>query len=146
MLPYRNTSEGRIWEDAGTLTRVLYEDDRLNRYCTFAEDGTLLELQEMDAPWLNKELRASVKYVQDENAIQELSDRLIDFLETVNPGMSRTIDHMEVVKEGTLDGQTWIFIDGIPKDMQNGEWITFVVRVEPEWQIQYLSCIPSARR
>lgn len=141
MRPYRNTSEGQIWEDAGTLTRVLYEDDHLNRYCTFAEDGTLLELQEMDAPWLNKELQASVKYVQDENAIQELSDRLIDFLESVNPGMSRTIDHMEVVKEGTLDGQTWIFIEGLPKDTQNGEWITFVVRVEPEWQIQYLACI-----
>lgn len=141
MRPYRNTSEGQIWEDAGTLTRALYEDDRLNRYCTFAEDGTLLLLQEMDAPWLNKELQASVKYVQDENAIQELSDRLIDFLESVNPGMSRTIDHMEVAKEGTLDGQTWIFIEGLPKDTQNGEWITFVVRVEPEWQIQYLACI-----
>ena len=82
-----------------------------------------------------------MKYVQDENVIQELSDRLIDFLESVNPGMSRTIDHMEVVKEGTLDGQTWIFIEGLPKDTQNGEWITFVVRVEPEWQIQYLACI-----
>lgn len=93
-------------------------------------------------PWLKEEaLRASVKYVQDESAIQELSDRLITFLESVNPGMSRTIDHMEISRESTLNGQTWIFIDGIPKDTQNGEWIVFVVRVEPEWQIQYLSCI-----
>lgn len=141
MESYRSTSEERRWEDAGTLTKVHYENDHLIRYCTFAEDGTLLELQESDALWLGHELQKSVKYVQDEKTIQELSDRLIAFLEYVNPGMSQTIDHMEVVKEGTLDGQTWIFIDGIPKDTQNGEWIAFVVRVEPEWQIQYLSCI-----
>ena len=28
----------------------------------------------------------------------------------------------------------------IPKDENDG-WITFVVRLEPEWQIQYFSCV-----
>ena len=55
--------------------------------------------------------------------------------------MSRTIETMEVGWEEAFDGQIWMMISGIPKDRENGEWITFVVRLEPEWQIQYFACI-----
>ena len=55
--------------------------------------------------------------------------------------MSQTIDRMVIEQEWTQDGQVWIFLNGLPKDPENGEWMTFVVRVEPEWQIQYFACI-----
>ena len=103
-------------------------------------DGTLLELQDEDVPWLSIALNNSRKYVRDEEALQQISDRLVNFLETVNPGMSKTIREMQVDWEQELDGQIWIKINGIPKDENDG-WITFVVRLEPEWQIQYFSCV-----
>ena len=141
MASYRRTAEDHQWEDAGTLTRVFYDHDGMNRVCTFAEDGTLLELQEMDAPWLSGGLPASLKYVRDEKARQDISERLIAFLDSANPGMSRTIDHMQIEWECAQDGQIWMMVNGIPADPDNGEWITFVVRLEPEWQIQYFACI-----
>jgi len=141
MQPYRHTREAEIWEDAGTLTMTLYQNDIMNRHCTFAEDGTLLELQEENTPWLSGDLPASVKYVRDEKALQDISNRLIAFLDSVNPGMSQTIDRMSVSFEKEYEGTTWMEIYGLPKDSENGEWITFVVRLEPEWQIQYFSCI-----
>lgn len=76
----------------------------------------------------------------DEDALQQISDRLVNFLETVNPGMSKTINLLKVDWEQELDGQIWMEIDGIPKDENEG-WITFVVRLEPDWQIQYFSCV-----
>lgn len=140
MEPHRSAAGDQRWQEFGNLTRVFYDHDGINRYCTFAEDGTLLELQEMDAPWLSGDLPASLKYVRDEKARQDISERLITFLDTVNPGMSQTIDHMQIGWESTQGGQIWMQVDGIPAD-PNGEWITFVVRVEPEWQIQYFACI-----
>ena len=110
------------------------------QHCTFDDDGTLLELQDEDVPWLSIALNNSRKYVRDEEALQQISDRLVNFLETVNPGMSKTIREMQVDWEQELDGQIWIKINGIPKDENDG-WITFVVRLEPEWQIQYFSCV-----
>ena len=141
MQQYRHTREAEIWEDAGTLTMTLYQNDIMNRHCTFAEDGTLLELQEENTPWLSGDLPASVKYVRDEKALQDISNRLIAFLDSVNPGMSQTIDRMSVSFEKEYEGTTWMEIYGLPKDSENGEWITFVVRLEPDWQIQYFSCI-----
>jgi len=141
MEPYRSTAEDHHWEDAGTLTRVFYDHDGINRTCTFAEDGTLLELQEMDAPWLGGNLPSSLKYVRDEKARQDISDRLVAFLDRVNPGMSRTIDHMQIEWEWMQDGQIWMMVNGMPTDPDNEEWMTFVVRLEPEWQIQYFACI-----
>ncbi len=141
MAPYRSTAALQQWEDAGSLTRVFYDHDGINRYCTFAEDGTLLELQEMDAPWLSGDLLDNRKYSRDERARQEISDRLISFLDTVNPGMSQTIDHMEIDWETAQDGEIWMQVNGIPKDQEQGEAISFVVRIEPDWQIQYFACI-----
>ena len=141
MQQYRHTREAEIWEDAGTLTMTFYQNDIMNRHCTFAEDGTLLELQEENTPWLSGDLPASVKYVRDEKALQDISNRLIAFLDSVNPGMSQTIDRMSVSFEKEYEGTTWMEIYGLPKDSENGEWITFVVRLEPEWQIQYFACI-----
>ena len=113
---------------------------RVYQYCTFDDDGTLLELQDENAPWLSMDLNNSRKYVRDEEALQQISDRLVNFLETVNPGMSKTINLLKVDWEQELDGQIWMKIDGIPKDENEG-WITFVVRLEPDWQIQYFSCV-----
>ena len=141
MAPYRSTAALQQWEDAGTLTRVFYDHDGINRYCTFAEDGTLLELQDVDVPWLSGDLLDNRKYSRDERARQEISDRLIAFLDTVNPGMSQTIDHMEIDWESAQDGEIWMQVNGIPKDQEQGEAISFVVRIEPDWQIQYFACI-----
>jgi hypothetical protein len=141
MAPYRSTAALQQWEDAGTLTRVFYDHDGINRYCTFAEDGTLLELQDVDVPWLSGDLLDNRKYSRDERARQEISDRLIAFLDTVNPGMSQTIDHMEIDWETAQDGEIWMQVNGIPKDQEQGEAISFVVRIEPDWQIQYFACI-----
>ena len=137
----RSITNEQIWEDAGTLTRVRYQQDGLNRYCTFAEDGTLLELQEENAAWLSGDLPASLKYVRNKTARQEISDRLIAFLDVVNPGMSKTIDHMEIDWEKAQNGEVWMQVNGIPKDQEQGEWISFVVRIEPDLQIQYFACI-----
>ena len=141
MAPHRSTAALQQWEDAGTLTRVFYDHDGINRYCTFAEDGTLLELQDVDVPWLSGDLLDNRKYSRDERARQEISDRLIAFLDTVNPGMSQTIDHMEIDWESAQDGEIWMQVNGIPKDQEQGEAISFVVRIEPDWQIQYFACI-----
>jgi len=46
--------------------------------------------------------------------------------------MSQTIDRMSVSFEKEYEGTTWMEIYGLPKDSENGEWITFVVRLEPE--------------
>ena len=51
---------------------TFYQNDIMNRHCTFAEDGTLLELQEENTPWLSGDLPASVKYVRDEKALQDI--------------------------------------------------------------------------
>ena len=124
------------------MLKVTYTDsNRLDRYCTFAEDGTLLELQDLNVPWLGENLPESRKYVRDDIALQEISDHLIAFLEKVNPGMGQTVDHFSVMWESEQNGQIWMQVDGAPKDEKNGEWITFVVRLEPEWQIQYFACV-----
>ena len=114
---------------------------RVDHHCLFDVDGTLLELQDEAVPWLSETMQESVKYARDKAALQQISDRVIAFLDAVNPGMSRTIETMEVGWEEAFDGQIWMMISGIPKDRENGEWITFVVRLEPEWQIQYFACI-----
>ena len=140
MAPYRSVREAENWQDAGTLTVTSYRHDGLNRHCTFAEDGTLLELQDENVPWL-RTLSGSLKYTRDEEARQEISNRLIEFLEAVNPGMSQTIDRMSIGWECTYEGQIWMEVYGLPKDTERGEWMTFAVRLEPEWQIQYFACI-----
>ena len=53
---------------------------RVYQYCTFDDDGTLLELQDENAPWLSMDLNNSRKYVRDEEALQQISDRLVNFL------------------------------------------------------------------
>ena len=65
----------------------------------------MLELQDEDVPWLSIALNNSRKYVRDEEALQQISDRLVNFLETVNPGMSKTIREMQVDWEQELDGR-----------------------------------------
>ena len=55
--------------------------------------------------------------------------------------MSQTIDHMEIDWESAQDGEIWMQVNGIPKDQEQGEAISFVVRIEPDWQIQYFACI-----
>ena len=145
--------ENRLWQlagyDPGELSSAevtFFPDGRMMRqrvdhHCLFDVDGTLLELQDEAVPWLSETMQESVKYARDKAALQQISDRVIAFLDAVNPGMSRTIETMEVGWEEALDGQIWMMISGIPKDRENGEWITFVVRLEPEWQIQYFACI-----
>ena len=141
MAQYRSIREAENWQDAGTLTVTSYWEEGLNRHCTFAEDGTLLELQDENVLWLSEAPPESLKYARDEKARQEISSRLIAFLDTVNPGMSQTVDRMSIGWEYAYEGQTWMEIYGLPKDAANGEWMTFVVRLEPEWQIQYFACI-----
>ena len=114
---------------------------RAFRHCVFDPNGTLLELQDENVPWLSETLNESRRYIQDKAAVGQISDRVIAFLDAVNPGMSGTIDAMQASWEQTLGNQTWIQLDGIPEDRENGEWISFVVRLEPEWQIQYFACI-----
>ena len=139
---FRDITEEHLWASAGTMLKVIYADsNRLDRYCTFAEDGTLLELQDLNVPWLGENLPESRKYVRDDVALQEVSDRLMAFLEKANPGMGQSVDHFSVMWESGQNGQIWMQIDGIPKDEKTGEWITFVVRLEPEWQLQYFACV-----
>ena len=139
---FRDITEEHLWASAGTMLKVTYADsNRLDRYCTFAEDGTLLELQDLNVPWLGEDLPESRKYVRDDVALQEISDHLMAFLEKVNPGMGQTVDHFSVMWESEQNGQIWMQVDGAPKDEKNGEWITFVVRLEPEWQLQYFACV-----
>ena len=133
--------ERNIWALAGyNPTDSQSAGAQKDQHCTFDDDGTLLELQDEVVPWLSMNLNSSRKYVRDEETLQQISDRLVNFLETVNPGMSKTIREMQVDWEQELDGQIWIRINGIPKDERDG-WITFVVRLEPDWQIQYFSCV-----
>ncbi len=137
MAPHRVESRGN-----GQI-RAYYEDGGtgLNRYCIFAEDGTLLELQRLDdVPWLGGDYTDSTSYRSDEEYMQELTDWLLSFLATVNPGMESTIDIFQVQWEGKDENAVWMQIEGIPK-AEDGEWITFVVQLAPTRQLQYFACI-----
>lgn len=141
MAPYREVSEGYHDPSGSNLIIISYMNSQgLDRYCTLAEDGSLLELQDKNAPWLGRNWNESNKYRNDALMQQEITDQLIAWLEMVNPGMSRNIDHIRIEWEGEIDSEIWMQISGIPADPY-GEWITFVIRVEPDWQLQYFACI-----
>lgn len=133
--------EIQVWTLAGYVPAPALGDGEA--YCVFAQDGTLLVMQDMNVPWLEGVFAedSGTQWFDDDTAADPtLAVRLLGFLGAVNPGMENHIRRLRLSWQYAVDGGVYVQCDGIPEDPA-GEWITFVVRIEPTFQLQYFSCI-----
>ena len=108
----------------------------------FAEDGTLLELQDTSAVWLD-EVYTSADTQWGDTSITtdpQTYSRLVSFLDQVNPGMSRGYRSGWMEWRTVINGVQYAQYNMQP-DTEDGEWLTFTVEESPEWKIQYFACI-----
>ncbi len=127
-----------VWRLAG------YENITAEQECYFADDGTLLELQDTAVPWLNEVYQSdNIQWGGEAYPLDaETNAKLISFLDAVNPGMSRGYQNGGWMEwKCTMNGIQYAQYNLQPEDPVEGEWLTFTVEESPEWKIQYFACI-----
>ena len=132
------------WE-AQLWTRAGYQpEDIMSRggHCVFVEDGTLVELQDSDVPWLSMHVDGTeATFFDDQMAEEAVAEKLTDFLAFANPGMERTVDHYQLAWRCQYGDSVYAQYEGMPKDGGEEDTVTFVIQEKPEFQIQYFACI-----
>ena len=117
--------------------------DEQQQACYFADDGTLLELQDLSAPWLHTVYTepgtqwGGESYTMD----SETYARLVHFVEEVNPGMTRGYEPGWMEWRTEINGVRYAQYNLKPQNEEDGEWLLFTVEESPEWKIQYFACI-----
>ena len=139
---YRTTPEDmQAWEQI-VWALAGYDSVSAGQTTYFADDGTLLELQDTEVPWLNDVYTSDntqwggEEYTMDSGTYA----RLVSFLDQVNPGMSRSYHPGWMEWRIVIDGVQYAQYNLLP-DTEDGEWLTFTVQESPEWKIQYFACI-----
>ena len=127
--------ETQLWEKAGYDPEKLLHSE--TAHCWFAEDGTLLELQDETAPWL-EDLSTAEWFDEFPEAESEAVKPLREFLQFANPGMGKDFN-FRMVWKAKIGGATYIQYD--MSSPYSDESILFVVKEQPDYQIQYFSCI-----
>ena len=135
--------EKQIWTLAGYNPDETMYSDRFN--CYFLEDGTLGEIQELSAPWLNMLVDDTIDvtwYEEDEPVANEKTLKwLTDFLSTVNPGMGVGMIYRQAWT-CVIDGETYTQYEGyFPDDPAGHKGVVCFVVKESVPCIQYFSCI-----
>ena len=132
-----------LWDKAG------YDGEKLLRYndgsclCTFAEDGTLLELQDTAVPWLTMYVDGSQIEWFDEDPVtadEKTTQKLLDFLAYANPGMEKNFASFNLAWRVTYDGKSYVQYEGVAKNGSE-ETVIFVLNETASFLIQYFSCI-----
>ncbi len=133
--------EKELWALAGYDPEVM--TNGYPAHCWFDDDGTLLDLQDETAPWLNRLFEEDVDVQFLDGAVdaeKEAADRFTEFLSKVNPGMEKNI---RFVKEWTceLEGAHYTQYAGLYEEYPEAS-VTFVVKTDGDTQqIQYFSCV-----
>ena len=132
-----------LWDKAG------YDGEKVIQYndglctCTFAEDGTLLELQDTAAPWLSMYVDGSQIEWFDEKPVtadEKTTQKLLDFLAYANPGMEKNFSSFNLAWRVRYDGRSYVQYEGVAKDGSE-ETVLFVLNETADFLIQYFSCI-----
>ena len=132
-----------LWDKAG------YDGEKVIQYndglctCTFAEDGTLLELQDTAVPWLSMYVDGSQIEWFDENPVaadEKTTAKLLDFLAYSNPGMEKNFASFNLAWRVKYDGRSYVQYEGVAKDGSE-ETVVFVLNETADFLIQYFSCI-----
>ena len=143
------------WEQAGyTLdpSTYGYAYKQNGRYCTELNNGTgdlslscmsntggkVLELRNMSNPWQDKNFDYETPCPYTE-MVEEAAKRVMEYLEQVNPEDSKRIDHLKVQCWSEQNDELYLEFCEDPI-AQDWDGILVVVRVKPDWQLQYYSC------
>ena len=143
------------WEQAGyTLdpSAYGYSYKQNGRYCTDLNDvrdnlslscvtnvaGKILELKNMGNPWQNREFDYEKPCPYPELA-EEAAQKVMEYLSQVNPEDSKRIEHLKV--QCWMEQRDELYLE-FCEDPIAQDWDGFlvVVRVKPDWQLQYYSC------
>ena len=132
-----------LWDKAG------YDGEKVFQYndglctCTFAEDGTLLEMQDAAVPWLSMYVDGSQIEWFDEKPVtadEKTTKQLLDFLAYANPGMEKNFASFNLAWRVRYDGRSYVQYEGVAKD-GGEETVIFVLNETADFLIQYFSCI-----
>ena len=131
--------EKQLWRLAG------YDPDQFEApdgySCWFDDQGTLLELQDIDAPWLNMHVDGTPIVWADDGtpADPALVDMITEFLKVADPSRLEGYEY-RVVWEVSYGEERFTEIDGFPQD-NSEDLLTFVFKVAPDLRIQYYTSI-----
>ena len=145
----------KAWEQAGyTLdpSTYGYAYKQNGRYCTELNNGTgnlslscitntggkVFELRNMNNSWQDKDFNYETPCPYTE-LIEEAAQKVMDYLAQVNPEDSKRIDHLKV--QCWMEQNDELYLE-FCEDPIAQDWDGFlvVVRVKPDWQLQYYSC------
>jgi len=127
-------------------TRAGYDPDEIMQSgswnCLFAKDGTLIQLQDERAPWLNMQVDGTaIDYNEEARPVdRDLEEKLLSFLAFANPGMERGRS-LRLAWTCSYGDETFSQIEAWPADENEEEVIVFVVREAPAFLLQYFACV-----
>ena len=143
------------WEQAGYTpdpSTYGYAYKQNGRYCTELNNGTgelslscisnaagkVLELRNMSRPWQDQEFDYETPCPYPELA-EEAAQKVMVYLAQVNPEDSKRIDHLKVQCWTEQNDELYLEFCEDPI-AQDWDGILVVVRVKPDWELEYYSC------
>ena len=112
--------------------------DDLSLSCVSNTEGKILELRNISNPWQDKEYDYETPCPYTER-IEEAAQKVMEYLAQVNPEDSKRIEHLKV--QCWMEQNDELYLEFCEDPIaQDWDGILVVVRVKPDWQLQYYSC------
>ena len=129
---------GTAWQENGRFHVELADSDGLlSLFSMTNEEGKILELRNASNIWQGEEVLSDA-YL-DENMVQEAADYVMAYLEQVNPEAAKQIEQFGL--NWWLEKNGELFFEFCEEPIaQNWDGILIIVRVKPDWRIEYYSC------
>ena len=127
-----------------TYVNLESTDAATRLFCFWDAEGRLLGVHNLFNEWQG----FTAEYTFDESradpemkkTIDEAEEKLMAFLREVNPEAASRITDLKVEWWYEKDGAIYLEFQEEPLDQEN-DGVMFVVRVAPEWRIEYYSCV-----
>ena len=129
--------------EGGRTYVTYYNDDGMTHLtCFWSEDEKLLGLQVIDNDWQGMEEEKSYNYTayEDGQALSRAKEKLAEFLREVNPDAAAQVKDLALEWWFEKDGAFYAEFHEDPLS-QEEDGVLFVVRMAPEWRIEYFSSI-----
>ena len=129
-----------------------YSYKQNGRYCTVLTDvnnaqtlncitdtsGKILELRNTGNPWQDSSFNYEDSY-PDPVTAEDAANKVLAYLGQVNPGIMKRIERLKIQCWLEQGGEVYLEFCEDPI-AQDWDGILFVVRVRPDWQLEYYSC------